>query len=305
MLEPSRVSISAIMNTFLRAYHSRHDDPKIFDDFLAYPFLTEEEYTFLHKGMAQALGFFDPELAAGCPDEASATRLGLRVQTGPVVLSRAHYTEEKLKAAVKQGVKQYVILGAGIDTFAFREPELVNRLQVFEVDHPLTQTFKRERIVRRGWELPPQLHFVPMDFTKDSLSEALVQAGYDPHAPSFYSWQGVTYYLTRDVIFDTLRTIAAIAPAGSALIFDYIDPDAFNPERSSRIMQRTIEIVQNIGEPMKTVFDPATLAADLAPAGWQLQENLSPADIEARYFAGRTDGFHAFPHFHYADAVVA
>ncbi len=192
MLGPNRVSITAIMNTFLRAYHSRHDDPKIFDDFLAYPFLAEEEYKFLGKSLAQALGFFDPELAAGCPDEASATRLGVRVQSGPTVLSRAHYTEETLRAAVKQGVKQYVILGAGIDTFAFREPDLVKQLQVFEVDHPLTQTFKRERLAQRGWSLPPQLHFVPLDFTKESLSTALAQAGYDSRVLSFYSWLGVT-----------------------------------------------------------------------------------------------------------------
>ena len=110
-----------------------------------------------------------------------------------MTLGRSRYTEDSLEKAVEQGVKQYVILGAGFDTFAFRCPEILEKLQVYEVDHPATQAFKRSRLAEAGWELPPQLHFVPVDFEQESLAEALTRSSYDPQAPSFFSWLGVTY----------------------------------------------------------------------------------------------------------------
>src|SRR5262249_55781148 len=128
-----------------------------------------------------------------------------------------------------QGVHQYVILGAGLDTFAFRRPNLAAKLQVYEVDHPVTQALKRERIAVPGWDIPPHLHFVPIDFTKESLSEALQCSPYDPAKLTFLSWLGVTYYLTREAIFSTLKDITTIAPTDSTLVFDYMDADSFIP----------------------------------------------------------------------------
>jgi methyltransferase (TIGR00027 family) len=181
---------------------------------------------------------------------------------------------------------------------------MVSQLQIFELDHPATQAFKRQRLAELGWEVPAFLHFVPVDFTKENLVTALKRTSYDPHQASFFSWLGVTYYLTRDVVFDTLRSMADIAPAGSTIIFDYLDTDAFVPERAASRVQRMLEVVRRTGEPMKTGFDPSTLAADLASIGLRLQENLSPLDIEERYFQGRADGYHAFEHVHFAQAVV-
>jgi O-methyltransferase involved in polyketide biosynthesis len=144
-----------------------------------------------------------------------------------------------------------------------------------------------------------------VDFTKESLVTALKRSTYDLQTLSFFSWLGVTYYLTCDMVFDTLRSIADIAPAGSTIIFDYLDTDAFVPERAAKRVQRMQEIVRRAGEPMKTGFDPSTLAADLASIGLRLHENLGPSAIEERYFQGRTDGYHAFEHVHFAWAVVA
>jgi methyltransferase (TIGR00027 family) len=182
---------------------------------------------------------------------------------------------------------------------------LVAKLQVFEVDHPATQTLKRQRIAMPGWELPAQLHFVPVDFTKESLASALQYSSYDPQIASFFSWQGVTYYLTREVVFATLQAIATIAPSGSAIVFDYMDADAFIPGRAAKRTQLMHGIARRVGEPMKTGFDPLTLVGDLKRLGLTLQENLTPADIEDRYFRGRTDRYHAFEHVHFARAVVA
>jgi methyltransferase (TIGR00027 family) len=304
-MEATRVSLTAVMNTYVRAFHALHDTPVIFDDFLAKPFLTEEEYGFLGKGMAQSLAFFNPELAAQCQDEVSAAGWAIRTQSGPIILGRARYTEESLAAAVGQGVEQYVILGAGIDTFAFRQKELVKQLQVFEVDHPVTQAFKRQRLADLEWDIPAQLHFIPIDFTKQDLATALGRSQYDPRKLTFFSWLGVTYYLTRELVLAMLGSLARIAPAGSIIVFDYMDADAFVPERASIAVQRMHAIVKQVGEPMQTGFDPKTLAGELAGAGWHLKENLAPADIETRYFQGRTDGFHAFQHVHFAKAVVS
>lgn len=301
-MEENKISLTALITAYARAHHARHDTPKIFDDFLAYHMFTKEDYTNMGRNLAEALKFLDPERAALCPDEATA--LAWVIQTQSVTLSRARYTEDTLETAVQQGVKQYVILGAGMDTFAFRHSEMLKNLKVFEVDHPATQAFKCRRLEELGWEHPAQLYFVPLDFTKESLMGALKRTSYDPHIVTFFSWLGVTPYLSRDVVFDTLRAIANIAPTGSAIIFDYLDTIAFDSGKADKRTQAGIKITRNIGEPMITGFDPSTLAADLESLGFRLHENLSPSEIEERYFRGRKDGYHAFEHMHYALAVV-
>ena len=143
--------------------------------------------------------------------------------------------EDLLEEAVRQQeVKQYVILGAGLDTFAWRRPDLLARLQVFEIDHPATQADKRQRLQAISRENPRQLHFLPVDFSQEDLAAALKRSAFDPQAPSFFSWLGVTYYLTRDAVCATWRAIAEVAPAGSVVIFDYLDTDAFVPGRVAR-----------------------------------------------------------------------
>ena len=300
-MEENKVSLTALITTFTRAYHAMHDVPKIFDDFLAYHMFTQEEYINMGRNLTEAIKFFNPERALSCPDESTA--LAWMIQTLSATLSRARYTEDILKTTVKQGVEQYVILCAGMDTFAFRHPELKN-LKVFEVDHPATQSFKRRRLDELGWKYPAQLHFVPVDFTKKNLATSLKCSSYDLQTLTFFSWLGVTPYLTRDVVFATLRSIADISPAGSTIIFDYLDTNAFDSEKAAKRVQKGIEITRNIGEPMITGFDPSSLAADLASLGLRLHENLSPSKIEGRYFRGRTDGYHASEHIHYAWVVV-
>lgn len=303
-MEENKVSMTALLTAYARAYHATHDTPKIFDDYLAQQLFTEEERAFYEQGLAESLKFYDPELATASPDQATALAWYMQLQGGPVTLSRSRYAEDCLAEAVQQGVQQYVILGAGLDTFAFRQPELMKRLQVFEIDQPATQAFKQKRLTELGWELPAQLHFVPVDFSKEGLAAALQRSAYDPQKASFFSWLGVTYYLTQAVMLDTLRAIATVALAGSTVVFDYMDADAFVPEKAAKRMQRMQEIVRRVGEPMEANFDPAILAASLEQAGLRLMENLSPVEIQDRYFQGRTDRYRAFEHVHFARARV-
>jgi methyltransferase (TIGR00027 family) len=306
-LQANQVSKTAMGTAFMRAYHAAHVHPKIFDDFLAYRLITEEERRESEERHLKAFQLFDPARAASCPDRASA--LACWMQAGaapPIILGRARYAEDTLEQAVRQQeVQQYVILGAGMDTFAWRRPDLLARLQVFEVDHPATQAHKRHRLLDVGREHPAQLHFIPVDFSQKNLAAALRLSAYDPQAPGFFSWLGVTYYLTREAAFATWRAIAEVAPAGSTVIFDYLDTDAFVPEKAARRVQFMMEIVSKVGEPMLTGFDPSTLAVNLARLGLRLHEDLGPADIEGRYFEGRPDDYHASEHAHFACAMIA
>jgi methyltransferase (TIGR00027 family) len=303
-MEENQNGITALITAFFRAYHATHDTPKIFDDFLAPRLYTPEETVTFSGHMAQMIHLVDPEHAADYPDPERALAHVMQIHNGPITLSRSRYTEDLLDQALEAGVQQYVILGAGFDTFAFRRPELVGRLQIFEVDHPVTQAMKRQRLGMLEMDFPQDLHFVPINFTTDSLSLVLRQAGFDPHQSSFISWLGVTYYLTREVVFDTLRTLAGLAPAGSQIVFDYMDSDAFNPEKVARGVRVMQDITRQIGEPMKAGFEPQELAEDLEHLGLRVVEDLGPVEIESRYFQGRTDDYHAFQHVHFARAVV-
>lgn len=300
----NQAGITALVTAYARAYHATHDSPKIFDDFLADAFYSKAEHAAFDHNLAQMLPEIAPELVAFNPNEAMALAWVIQLMHGPVTLSRSRYTEDRLEESVRQGVRQYVNLGAGFDTFAFRRSDLAARLQLFEVDHPATQAMKRQRIAATGWEMPSHLHFVPIDFTTDDLAATLRRASYDPQQLSFFSWQGVTYYLTEQAVSATLKAVAAIAPHGSTIVFDYMDTDAFIPERAAKRTQLMHKMAGRVGEPMKTGFDPSALASLLNSLGFQLQENLNPADIEARYFQGRTDRYRAFEHVHFASAVV-
>jgi methyltransferase (TIGR00027 family) len=301
----NQVSLTALLCAYFRAYHAMHDTPKILDDFLAYHLIPQENRALIEQGFTKYLQLNnDPESAGTRSNQAATLATIMQVMGLPNVLGRTRYTEDYLCNAVKQGVEQYVILGAGMDTFAFRCPDILDRLHVFEIDHPNTQTFKRHRLAELDWELPKNLYFVPVDFTQESLATALKRSSYDPRKVSFFSWLGVTMYLTQDEVFATLRSIIDVASAGSMVVFDYFDTEAFIPDKTPPHMQEMREKLRQIGEPMKTGFDPSTLAIDLASLGFRLHENLSPSDIQKRYFLGRKDGYYAQELVHFARAVI-
>lgn len=300
-MKEDQISLTAIMCAYLRAFHAMNDYPKIFDDFLAYHIIPEERRELIEQGFANAAPLDDAEKTA---DRVVALKNLMQVMGLPNILSRSRYTEDNLEKAIRQGVDQYVILGAGMDTFAFRRPEKLAALKVFEIDHPAMQAFKRSRLAELGWEEPEHLSFVPLNFAKDSLPAALEHTPYNPQSKSFFSWLGVTMYLTRDEVFATLRSIADIACAGSSVVFDYFHNDAFIPSQVDPHEYEMRKELYQIGEPQKTGFDPAGLASDIRPLGLRLSEDLSPSDIQKRYFQGRSDGYCAAANVHLARAVV-
>jgi methyltransferase (TIGR00027 family) len=165
---------------YMRAFHSIHATEKIFDDYLAYNLIPNEKIALIERYWIEQCWtcdqqFNDPEPTASCSEQAITLKSLTKVahEFAGIFSSRARYAEDALEKAVNQGVKQYVILGAGMDTFAFRQPEMMEKLEVFEVDHPSTQEFKLHRLAELGWKHPAKLHFIPLDFTKESLVTAL------------------------------------------------------------------------------------------------------------------------------------
>jgi methyltransferase (TIGR00027 family) len=311
-VKDNQASFTAMTVAYMRAHHSKHATDKIFDDYLAYELIPTEKRALIEQYLIEQNMILDQKFEnteyAALQYEQTITQELLRQATSGLegfFNSRARYAEDALKKLIKTGVKQYVILGAGMDTFAFRQPEMMEHLEVFEVDHPATQEFKLHRLAELGWKHPAKLHFIPIDFTKESLITALTSSSsYDPKVKTFFNWLGVTYFLTRDEVFTTFRSIREIALADSTIVFDYLDTDAFIPEKSSPEMQKTLEYLRKIGEPMITGFNPSTLGDELTCLGFSLKENLSPEDIEEHYFKGRTGEYQTQEHGHFACVVV-
>ena len=203
-------------------------------------------------------------------------------------LTRARFAEECLEEAVRRGVTQYVILGSGFDSFAFRRPDL--GLTVFEVDLAATMDLKRERLAQADMACPDSLRFVPFDFEKGDLQASLVAAGLDPEKATFFNWMGVTYYLTRGAILDNLARLAEIGGPGTEVAFDYLIAATCVPQEDRALFTAMMEFVGKRGEPMISRFDPAEAANVLNPDGlWEVVRNESPAEHRRRYLGGRTD----------------
>lgn len=184
-MQNHQISKTSLGTAFMRAYHAAHDQPLIFNDFLAQHMISAEEYRESAARHLRAFHKFHPDQAKTYTDPELALTYWMQHSGAPsIVLSRARYAEEHLEQAVAAGVKQYVILGAGMDTFALRRPDLMEH--VFEVDHPATQAAKRQRLSAAGQTLPDHLHFLPVDFSQDNLAEALRTSAYDPQSPSFF-----------------------------------------------------------------------------------------------------------------------
>ena len=211
---------------------------------------------------------------------------------------RVLYAEDCLHEAIGAGLAQYVILGAGFDTFSLRHQEL--QVQVFEVDHPATQHIKRERVRRVAGHIPPNLAFVPVDFEADRLDEALVRSRLDAEQPAFFSWLGTTYYLTKDAIRETLGHIAAVAAPGSRLVLDYKLPRHLIPEQGLPLNDKLERLVKRLGEPMIAEFAPEELTEEMARIGWTELESLLPQAQARRYLQDRSDIVAPPPNFAFA-----
>ena len=297
----NKASITALMSSFGRVFHAENEDHPVFTDHLAKNLMTAEEYVAVQGYILGGAQFFEPEIDSAAFQPKELLRRLVNVHIAPSPLCRAVYTEKSLKAATLTGAKQYVILGAGLDTFAFRETEFLSKYRVFEVDHPLTQADKKKRIARAGWTVPDNLAFVPVDFTKDSLTERLIAAGFDPSVKSFFSWLGVTYYLSAEAIDTMLSSLSKLCADGSSLVFDYPDENFF--EAPEKRVQNTIMMANAGGEPMQSAFSYSELEALLEKHGFLIYELLTPGDIQRDVIDKAGSDMKAFEHVNYCLAV--
>jgi methyltransferase (TIGR00027 family) len=201
--------------------------------------------------------------------------------------ARSRYAEDRLAEAVSKGVTQYVVLGAGLDTFAYRNP--FPSLRVFEVDFPATQEWKRALLAEAGIALPDSLVFVPLDFEHRTLAEGLAEAGFDGAKKAFFGWLGVAPYLTREAFRSTLDAIAQL-PSGSGVSFDYAFPPETLSPRRRRVFEGLAGRVAAAGEPFRLFFTPEEMETEVRRAGFQLREQVDSDGLNELYFQNRADG---------------
>jgi methyltransferase (TIGR00027 family) len=202
------------------------------------------------------------------------------------VCVRSRYTEDVVAQQAARGASRYVILGAGLDTFAYRH--LDADLRVFEVDHPATQSWKRRRLADLGVEIPDHLVFVPVDFERQRLGTALEEAGFTFQEPAVFSWLGVTMYLTVGAIDQTLSTIA-LAGTGTRVVLTYNQPDRILDDHAVRVTSAMRSIAAGFGEPFVSLFTPDEIDALLREHGFDGMEHVGRDEARAMYFPGRQD----------------
>jgi len=202
---------------------------------------------------------------------------------------RSRYAEDQLARAIASGTAQYVILGAGLDTFPYRNPYSNCGLRVFEVDHPDTQAWKRHRLALMAIPVPSLVTFVPIDFGHQRLDIELERAGFRLDEPGFFSWLGVTPYLANEVVMETFKLIHSFCPA-NAIAFDYALPRQALSEGEKVASDALSERVARWGEPFRCAFRPEVLANDLKQVGFRRVESPTTDHINALYFRHRLDG---------------
>jgi methyltransferase (TIGR00027 family) len=248
-----------------RAAHQLFDTPRVLDDPLALPIVGSDAAERLRENEADQQEPFSRAMRA-------------------FLVVRSRFAEDELARAIGRGTRQYVVLGAGLDTFAFRNPYPPETLRVFEVDHPATQEWKRQKLAAAGIAIPPTLTFAAIDFEHQTLADGLARAGFDRTAPTFFSWLGVTMYLTEDAVMQTLEYIASTG-SGGGVIFDYALPAASLGWVERMALKALANRVAAVGEPFKTAFDPAPLHQRMTAMGFRSIADLGGPELNARYLA--------------------
>jgi methyltransferase (TIGR00027 family) len=259
---PSRTALRVALR---RAAHQTHDTPVVFHDPIAVSIL----------GAAYA-----EELRRTPIREDRPFSIAMRAH----LVARSRYAEDNLDRAVTAGVTQYVLLGAGLDTFAYRNPW--PQLRVFEVDHPATQAWKCELLQSNGIAIPENLSYAPVDFECQLLAEQLELAGFNSAVPTFFAWLGVVPYLTLSAFRATVAFVAS-TPAGSGIVLDYGQPRSALPFLEQLAHDSLASRVQLAGEPFQLFFTPEEIAVEFG--AFCSLEDIGREEINARYFAGRND----------------
>jgi methyltransferase (TIGR00027 family) len=250
-------------------------------------------YRAIHQTLEGGAIFSDP-FAARILDDETRARLD-EIAADPslrpwrlFIAARSRFSEDTLAACVARGVRQIVVLGAGLDTFSLRNPHAGQGVHVFEVDYPATQAWKRERLKQAGLAVPASLTFAPVDFERQSLADGLKAAGFQADRPAFFQWLGVVPYLTGEAVSLTLDFIAGVPE--SEVVFDYAEPfENYRDDRRADVMEVAARAASR-GEPWLSLFDPAGLSKMLRNKGFGIVEDLGLAEITDRFYGALKQG---------------
>lgn len=259
---PSRTAYGVALS---RAAHQILDLPRVFEDPVALSIIGPKAIGGIRTAESHFNGRFSRYLRA-------------------FLVARSRFAEDALAEAVARGVRQYVVLGAGLDTFAYRNPHAAVGLRVFEVDHPATQEWKRQLISTAHLKAPGSLVYVPLDFERECLADRLAANGFHAQEPAFFSWLGVTMYLSREAIQETLRFVAQSTVSRSGIVFDYVTMPPRWRLLSRWVMRILLRRLAAAGEPWQTFYDPLQLHGELTRVGFATVRDLGPREINSRYF---------------------
>lgn len=295
-----QVSLTAKLCSLTRAYHSNFATNKIFDDYLAYEFIGKAEYDELAKLLCN--NFNRLHCTSETNLQPATLPYILTEYLSPILLSRIQFTENySTQFSTLHESCQYVICGAGIDTFCFRNTN--SNLQIFEIDHPSTQKYKLDRIHSLSWKIPANVHYVPVDFEKDDIKTQLLQAGFDINKKTFFSILGVTYYLSAATLTTMIENIAALSTEKSTIIFDYPDKTMQQKENHNERIHHLAKLTESFGEKMKSGFTHDFLKQLLEKHHFYIDNHMTPTKIQHTFFQNRTDHHRAFENIHFISAV--
>jgi methyltransferase (TIGR00027 family) len=304
-MEESAASSTAIFVSLMRAIYSRTAQRPIFNDPWGETLLPGDAIQAIQQRVSATLpASYGAQASGDSVDKILAAALSHPALANVIVRSR--YTEDALETAILRGVKQYVLIGAGFDSYALRQPANAGQLAIYEIDHPATQDLKLRRLKECGIDVPGTLQFLSADLAEKHLSEVLANSSFTATEPAFFSLLGVTMYLSHDDNVTMLGEIARSAAPASELVFSYVDQAAFTADATeeSVAFHGVQQSVASLGEPFLSGFDPATLAQELARADLQLEEDLSDDQAIARYDRDGSSGLRSAPLSRIARATV-
>ena len=305
----NKESMTAFVCAFARAYHVSENELTVFDDYLGQTLLTDEEWSQALKHMTEGINYFEATFEGTIEEKLNRV---MNHYISPTILARSAYAEKMLKNAVGLGADQYLIFGAGYDTFGLRKPEWAEGLRVIELDHPLTMKGKKDRLERIqtiDWQKDEDYKHLAVDFSSDTWKKDLVNSQcINRNKISFCSLLGLTYYLKRESFIDILGWIGQTFPEGTAIVFDYPDNIYYSELAEDRI-KKQVAMAKMAGENMCAGYEEEELIAIMEKAGLFLYEHLSAQEISDQFFKDYNKTYpdrsmHAPENVHYCLAVV-
>lgn len=292
-------SLTSLLSAYGRCYHSENEQNPIFKDGIVKKLFTKEEYNSISNYVLSGKDFFCPDM--NFENDRQALSHIINTQIAPTPVCRSAYCEQALRVAYLSGTRQYVILGAGLDTYAFRQTNALTKYEVFEIDSKFTQEDKLKRIEKSNLQIPNNLHMLTADLTSDNLLEKLTLNGFDRDKKTFFSLLGVSYYLTENSLQKLFLNLSEFMAEGSSIVFDYGDENLFNAKEKR--VNNMLAMAKAGGEPMLSCFSYPRLEKMLVDSNLLIYELLTPDDIQAQIINPKNSQLKAFEHINYVLVV--